>query len=215
MRSMRKMGSIVGLVAALGVLAGAASASAGTASIRPAGTAFTGVSSGEHVFSISSSIKVRCNQAKFTGTTPNPYTDSTTFTATYGTATGLSGAWCRLYVSGIFSAATVAPSAAWTMQAANFVVGTGASTGTVTTSGATTITVGTCVITVPSATTVVTAAQNDTVQATPPPPGVEVTAAGTGLSYTSTGCGSFGISSGSNATYSGIVDIPELYVWQP
>jgi len=208
MRSMKKMGSVVGLMVAVMALTGAASATASPL-ITPAGTAFTATSTTgtEHVFSISSNIKVRCNHARFTGTTANPASANVTFTATYGAA-ATAGAWCRLYVGGVFSAATVAPSSTWGLATSTFNAGTGASTGSVTTSGATTITVGTCVITVPTATTVGITGQNDN-----PTPGVELTASGSGLSYTSSGCGAFGVpASGNTATYTGVVYIPNLYV---
>jgi len=200
MRSMKKMGSVVGLVVAVVALAGASSASA--VSITPAGQAFSGTSTGEHVFTINANLKVRCNHATFAGTTANPVSNTTSFTATYGPATGASGAWCRLYVGGVFSNATVTPTGSWSLTALTFNSLTGASTGSVTTSGVTHIVVGGCTIDVPSGTTVPVTGQNVT------PTGVQLNASGGGLSFTSTGCSGFGVpASGSTATYAGAVDI--------
>jgi hypothetical protein len=208
MRSMKKMGSIVGLAVAVMVLAGASTASA--VSITPAGGAISASSTTEHVFSITSSIKVRCNQAKFVGTATNPASAMTDITATYGTATGVSGAWCRLYVGGTFTAATVAPTGTWTLTASTYA--SGISTGAVlTNNGATTVTVGSCVITVPTNTSVPITGTNDDLSGLTA--GITIAANGSGLSYTSSGCGAFGVpASGTTATYTGSVYDPNVWV---
>jgi len=206
MRSMKKMSSLVGLAVAVVALAGASSASA--VQITPAGTAFTASSTGEHVFSISSNIKVRCNQAKFTGTTTNPASASVSITATYGTATGVSGAWCRLYVGGVFSAATVTPTSAWDLTTTTYASGT--SNGHVTTTTTTHVVVGTCTIDVPNSTVAVMGTNDDPSGLSA---GITIDASQTGMSYTSSGCSAFSIpASGSTATYAGSVYASNIWV---
>ncbi|HEX5923313.1 MAG TPA: hypothetical protein VFY45_05745 [Baekduia sp.] len=198
MRSMRKMCGIAGVVAALGAFGGGASASAAT--IGPAGTAFTGANNGEHVLSFSSSLRLRCNQVRLSGTTPSPATSSTPFTATYGAATGVSGSWCRLYIGGTFTAVNVATSAPWTLTASSFNPLTGVSGTTITTGGATTLTtaVGSCTITIPSGTTL--GGSGLTWE-----DGTDVTMAQSHIAFTATsGCAFFGVpASGSNVGYDG------------
>jgi len=204
MRSIKKMGSVVGLVVAVVALTGAASASA-TPLITPAGTAFSGTSSGEHVFTINSNLKVRCDHATFSGTTSNPASDTTLFTPAYGDMAA-AGKWCRLYVGGVFTAGTVTPTGQWSLKVTSLSGVT--SSGHVTTSGVTHITVGPCTIDVPSGTVVPVTGTN-----VASPTGVHLVASGTGLSYTSSGCSGFGVpASGTTATYSGTVDIPGLTV---
>jgi hypothetical protein len=199
MRSMRKMCGIAGVVAALGAFGGAASASAAT--IGPAGTAFTGGNSGEHVLAFgSSAVRMRCNQVRVSGTVPSPATSSTPFTATYGAATGVSGSWCRLYTGGSFTAVNVATSAPWTLTASSFNPLTGVSGGTITTSGATTVTtaIGSCTITLPSGTTF--GASGLTWE-----DGLDVSQSQSSIAFTSTsGCSLFGVpASSSNGAYTG------------
>jgi len=206
MRSMKKMGGLVGLAVAIVALTGASTASA--VQITPAGTAFTASSTGEHVFSVRSSSRLRCNQAKFTGTTTNPASASVAIAPAYGTATGVSGAWCRMYEGGLFSAATITTSAPWSFTASTY--GSGSSTGTVVTSGSTTITIGTCVITLPSGTNVPIGGVDD--DPTGMSPGLTVTATGIGMPYTSSGCAFWGIpTSGTTAAYTGSVYVANLW----
>ena len=206
MRSMKKMGSLVGLAVAIVALTGASTASA--VQITPAGTAFTASSTGEHSFSITSSIKVRCNQAKFTGTTTNPASASVSITATYGTATGVSGAWCRLYVGGVFSNATVTPTSAWDLTTTTYASGT--SNGHVTTTTTTHVTVGTCTIDVPNQVVAVMGTNDDPSGLSA---GITIDASQAGMSYTSSGCSAFGIpASGSTASYLGSVYASNIWV---
>jgi len=206
MRSMRWKGSVVGLVVALVTLAGAATASA-TPAFLPPGTAFSVTSTGENVFSISSSIKWRCNHVTLTGTTANPASDTVPVTATYGVATGATGAWCRQYVGGVFSAATVTPSG-WSMSVSSYNAVTGVSAGAITMGGGMVITTGSCVITLVSGTVLPLSGQNVS-----SPVGLQLVASASGLHYTSSGCGGFGIpASGTTATYAGTFDVPGLSV---
>jgi len=188
MRGARMMGGLAGLVVAIGVLTGAGAASA-TPAFLPAGASFSMSSTTEQVFSITSTIKWRCNQAKFTGTTTNPASDTMSITATYGPATGVSGAWCRLYVGGTFSTTTVSPTAAWSMKAVTYLGG--ASTGSITTSGGTTFTTGTCVITLSSGTVLPFQGQDDV--PSPAGPGLTLSVNASGIHYTSSGCSGWGI----------------------
>ncbi|HEX5926004.1 MAG TPA: hypothetical protein VFY45_19395 [Baekduia sp.] len=210
MRSMQKMCGIVGLVAAMGALGGGASASAAT--IGPAGTAFTGANSSgsEQVIGFSGSIKLRCNQVRYSGTTPSPATSSTPFAAAYGSATGVAGAWCRLYNGVNFTTVTVATSGSWTLSANTFDALTGTSTGTVTTGGATTLTtsIGSCVITLPSGTVLGAAGENWVGG------GLTETLSQSHIAFTATSlCAAWGIpTSGSYATASGAVDFSGLSV---
>jgi len=207
MRSMRRIGGLVGAVVAITALTGASTASA--VQITPAGTAFTASSTGEHVFSISSNIKVRCNQAKFTGTTSNPASASVAVTPTYGTATGVSGAWCRLYVGGVFSAATITATDLWHFQWTTYASGT--SGGHTTTTLLVHIVVGACTIDVPAGTVVPIMGTNDDPSGLSA--GITIDASGTGLSYTSSGCSAFGIpASGSTATYAGSAYASNIWV---
>ena len=206
----RTVGVVVGLVVAAGALAGAGAAAA-TPAFQPAGTALAAASSGEHVFSVSSNIKFRCNQARWTGTTANPLGDTVSITAKYGTATGVAGAWCRYYVGGVFSATTVTPSAAWAMTATTYNPLTGVSSGTITTSGGTTFTTGTCVTTLTSGNVLPFQANDDTWS--PAGPGLWLTINATGLHYTSSGCSGFGIpATGTTMSASGVSYDPNVYV---
>jgi hypothetical protein len=208
MRSMRMMGRAAGIVVVLGALVAASSASA-TPTFEPAGTAFSGASDGEHVFSMSANVKWRCNQVRWAGTTASPASDTVSLAATYGTATGVSGSWCRWYVGGAFTAATFVPSANWSLKTISYNPLDGSSTGTLTTSGGTAITMGTCTITLASGSVMSTQGQNDTWS--PAGPGATITISASGMSYTSSGCSAWGIGSGSNMTYSGQVYVPEIY----
>jgi hypothetical protein len=199
MRSMRKMCGVAGLVVALGALGGAGAASAAT--IGPAGTAFSGAQITEHQLGFGGSVKMKCNSVRVSGTVPSPATSSTTFTATYGAATGVAGSWCRLYTTtSSFTALNVATSAPWTLTASSFNPLTGASTGTITTGGATTLTtaIGSCAITIPSGTTF--GASGLTWEE-----GIDVVMAQSHIAFTATsGCSLFGVpASGSNAGYNG------------
>jgi hypothetical protein len=195
---MRKLCGIAGVVAALGAFGGAGAASAAT--IGPAATAFTGANATDHYLGFGSSIKVRCNAVRVAGTVPSPATSSTPFTATYGAATGVAGSWCRLYLGANFTAVNVATSAPWTLTATSFNPLTGVSGGTITTSGATTLTtaVGSCTITLPSGTTF--GASGLTWE-----DGLDVTQSQSSIAFTATsGCSLFGVpTSGSYAAYSG------------
>jgi len=207
MRSMKKMGSLVGLAVAIVALTGASTASA--VQITPAGTAFTASSTTEHVFSISSSIKVRCNQAKFTGTTTNPASDSVSLTATYGTATGVSGAWCRLYVGGVFNAAQVTVTTSVHLRTTTYA--SGSSAGHISTTTTIDLEIGTCTISVPGSTVIPISGTNDDPSGLTA--GITIDASGSGLSYTSSGCSSFGIpASGSTATYTGSAYASNIWV---
>ena len=210
MRSRRWIGRAAGLAAAIGILAATTGTAAATPVFAPAGTGFTLANTTEHVFSISSSIKWRCNQVRWAGTTANPESDTVSITATYGTATGVSGAWCRLYVGGSFSGSTLTPSASWTLKVLAYNPLTGVSTGSLTTSGGSAITWGSCTITISSGAVLALEGQNDAWG--PDGPGLSLDAAGTGLSYTSSGCGAWGIpASGSTMTYSGSSYSPDIY----
>jgi len=209
MRGARMM-VVVGLAVAAGALAGAGPAFA-TPAFQPAGTGFAAASSTEHVFSLSSSLKFRCNQARWTGTTANPLGDTVSITAKYGTATGIAGAWCRYYVGGVFSATTITPSAAWAMTATTYNPLTGVSSGTITTSGGTTFTTGTCVTTLTSGNVLPFQGTNDTWS--PAGPGMTLSVSASGLHYTSSGCSGFGIpATGTTMTTTGSSYEPNVYV---
>jgi len=204
MRSIRRISSAVGLAVALGALAGATSASAAT--IGPAGTAFTGWGSGEQVYSITSSNKFRCNQAKFTGTTPSPATSSVSVTASFGAATGVSGAWCRWYVGGSYMTTPVTTSDPWTLTASSFNALDGTFTGTMTTGTMTTAIGATCRLTFPAGTTLNVSGLND-------PEGLSLAMSAAYRTYTSTGCGALGIpATGSTGAYSGSVWVEGISV---
>ena len=94
----------------------------------------------------------------------------------------------------------IATSAPWTLTASSFNPLTGASGGTITTSGATTLTtaIGSCTITLPSGTTF--GASGLTWE-----DGLDVAMSQSSIAFTATsGCSLFGVpASGSNAAYSG------------
>ena len=205
MRSISRNGAF-GLMAVLVALIGPSSVSA--AQITPAGTAFTAVSTSEHSFSVSANVKMRCNEASFQGTTASPAGATATVTAAYGPA-AKAGGWCRMYFGGVFTAATVSPSAPWSFTASAY--GSGNSTGTIVTSGATTITVGTCVITLPSGTTLPMTGVNDDPSGLSA--GLTVSASGSGMSYTTSGCAAWGFpASGSTGTYTGSAYASSIWV---
>jgi len=210
MRGVRTVGGVVGLVLTVGALAGAGVAVA-TPAFQPSGTVFTALSTTEFAFSVSSSIKGRCNEATFAGTTTSPANGSVSITAKYGPATGIAGAWCRLYFGGTFSATTIAPSASWSMIATTYDALTGVSTGSIITNGGTTFTTGTCVITLAGGTILSFSGTDDT--ASPAGPGLTLSSSGTGLHYTSTGCSAFGIpATGTTMTTTGDAYAPNVYV---
>jgi len=206
MRSMRRKCNVIGLAVAFATLVSATSAAA-TPAFQPAGTAFTATSTGENVFTIASNIKWRCNHVQFTGTTTSPASDTVPVTATYGVATGAAGAWCRLYVGGVFSNATVTPSG-WSMSVASYDALTARSTGAITMAGGMAITTGSCTITFASGTVLSLGGQNYSST-----PGVTFTANARGVHYTSSGCVAWGIpASGTTGSYSGTFDIPAISV---
>jgi len=204
MRGARMMGGLVGLVVMVGALAGPGSASA--ASIVPAGTSFPLGSVTDQVLSISANTQVRCNRLIFSGTSANPASGSVGLTATFGTATGIAGSWCRLYVGGVFAAASVTSSSRWYWNVST--LSSGISNGTMTT-GTTSVTVGTCTIALPAGMFLSATGTNFT----SPPWGMTLALDAAWLSYTSSGCAMFGIpASGSTATYSGSVMTTSVYV---
>jgi len=205
MHSMGWKNGVVGLVVALAALAGATPASA-TPAFLPAGAAFPATSTGEHVFAINANLKWRCNHVQWSGATASPAGDTVALSATYGAAPGAAGAWCRLYVGGVFSASTVTTSG-WSMTVSSYNALTGASAGTLTMGGGMTITTGGCIVSVVSGSVLPFTAQNVT------PVGLQLVASASGIHFTSSGCGGFGVpSSGGSFSYAGGADATGPYV---
>jgi len=203
MRSMGSRAGLAGLVMALATLASAASASA-TPAFQPAGTAFTATSTGEQVFAINANVKWRCDHAVLTGTTANPASDTVSVSAAYGDMAA-AGKWCRLYVGGVFSAATVTPSG-WSLSVASYSAPNWA--GAITMGGGMAITFAGCTITMVNGTVLPISGVNIGW-----PVGSQFIASAGGIHYTSSGCAGFGIpASGTTMTYSGTFDVPGLYV---